>query len=320
MKDERIIDDVAYTRPSVLVNVDNGRRLNLYCTGSGMPIVIFEAGLGDSTKAWGLVQPEVSKHTKACSYDRAGLGFSDASDVPGTAGNAEKDLGELLRVAKLPPPYILVGHSYGALILKLFTFENQKDVAALVLVDPSHEDIGKNIFAIHPEHHAENKQYLTDLRKCLVADSSRLAENGDLNSLCVGKAGPRYSEAINAADGLLAAQQARIAAWTSEMTNVWRESSDQVRNASRSLGDMPLVLLRSSPPKTGPKETSEQREKKNTEVARLHASTVALSTQGKSRVMHDSGHYIQLDEPSAVIEAVVNMVQDYSLAHPENER
>jgi len=319
-KDVRIIDDSAYTRASVLVNVDDGRRLNLYCTGSGTPTVIFEAGLGDSTKAWGLVQPEISKHTRACSYDRAGLGFSDPARVSGTAANAAKDLAQLLRSANLSPPYILVGHSYGALVAKLFTFGNLKSVAGLVLVDPSHEDIGKNIFSIHPEHRVENKQYLADLKKCLGIDQKELADNGELTTLCVGKAGLRYSEPINTADLNFATQQPRIAAWTSEMTHVWVESSDQVRAASRSLGKIPLVVLSREPPQPGPKETVELRERKNAEVARLHSTTVALTTVGDLKIIPNTGHYIQLEEPSAVIDAILNIINKSVVTRRGDER
>jgi pimeloyl-ACP methyl ester carboxylesterase len=319
-KDDRIIDNSVYTRASVLVNVDDGRGINLYCTGSGKPTVIFEAGLGDSTKAWGLVQPEISKHTKACSYDRAGLGFSDPASVSGTAANAAKDLAQLLQSANLTPPYILVGHSYGALVVKLFTFQNLKSVHGLVLVDPSHEDIGKNLFPMHPEHRVENKKYLAKLKKCLGSDPRELADNGELATLCVGKAGPRYSEAINTADLIRATQQPRIAAWTSEMTHVWVESSDQVRAASRSLGKIPLVLLSREPPQPGPKETVELRERKNAEVARLHATTVALSTEGDLKVIRNTGHYIQLEEPSAVIDAILNIINEYAITHQGDER
>ena len=74
-----IIDDPAYTRVHRLVAVDGKRRLNLYCTGEGSPTVLFDSGLGGNTIQWGLVQPLVAAHTRACSYDRAGLGFSDAA-------------------------------------------------------------------------------------------------------------------------------------------------------------------------------------------------------------------------------------------------
>mgnify|MGYP000854689795 FL=1 len=143
-----------------------------------------------------------------------------------------------------------------------------------------------------------------------------------LNLYCTGSGEPRprYSEAINKADLMLATQQPRIAAWTSEMTHVWRESSDQVRDASRPMGKIPMELLSREPPQPGPKETVELRERKNAEVARVHASTVALTTDGELIVVRNAGHYIQLEEPSVVIEAILNVANKYKISHQGDER
>jgi len=82
-----IVDDPVYTKPQQLVDVGGGRRLNMYCRGKGSPTVVFDSGLGDSTVAWALVQPAIAKRTRTCSYDRAGLAFSDAANRPGDAQN-----------------------------------------------------------------------------------------------------------------------------------------------------------------------------------------------------------------------------------------
>jgi len=87
------------------VTVEAGRQLNLYCTGRGAPTVVFDSGLGDGTKAWGLVQSVIAAHTRACSYDRAGLGFSDPSARPGTNANSVDGLHRLLHAAGIKPPY-----------------------------------------------------------------------------------------------------------------------------------------------------------------------------------------------------------------------
>jgi pimeloyl-ACP methyl ester carboxylesterase len=109
-KNTAIIDDVVYTRPQQLVTIESNRRLNVYCTGAGSPTVIFDSGLGDGTRTWGLIQPAIAEHTRACSYDRAGLGFSDSPTRPGTSTNAVDDLHRLLHAAHVAPPYVLVGH------------------------------------------------------------------------------------------------------------------------------------------------------------------------------------------------------------------
>jgi pimeloyl-ACP methyl ester carboxylesterase len=104
-KSTAVIDDVAYEKPQRLVAIEHGRRLNIYCTGTGSPTVIFDSGLGGKTAVWGLVQPAVAEHTRACSYDRAGLGFSDPPDRPSTSANMVDDLHRLLRAAGIRPPF-----------------------------------------------------------------------------------------------------------------------------------------------------------------------------------------------------------------------
>jgi len=106
-----IVTDPIYAKPQQLVEMDHGRRMNLYCRGSGSPTVVLDAGMGDSTISWALVQPTLAKRTRTCSYDRAGLGFSDAATRPGTVANMAEDLHALLRAAHVAPPYVLVGHS-----------------------------------------------------------------------------------------------------------------------------------------------------------------------------------------------------------------
>ena len=306
--DQRIVDDPVYTGPSRLVEIGTGRKLNLYCTGAGSPVVVFESGLGDSTKSWGLVQPEVSRRTRACSYDRAGLGFSDAANFPRTSANAAEDLSKLLQAAGEHPPFVLVGHSYGGMIVKLFAFTHPSEVAGVVLVDPSHEDVGRELFALDPQSREKNLKYLEQLQSCVVREGPSPLTDEDFASLCIAEAGPRYSESIRTSDRLLATQPQRIAAWVSEMQNIWQVSADQVRDEARSLGDIPLVVITKEPSRPNQDETPALREKKNAALSRQHDQTAALSSQGRRILLKDSGHYIQLDQPSAVIEAILQVL------------
>jgi pimeloyl-ACP methyl ester carboxylesterase len=310
LKNHKTIDDVVYTAPSRLVEVEPGRRLNIYCVGYGKPVVVFDSGLGDSTKAWGLVQPEISKQTQTCSYDRAGLGFSDPAKESGTSRNAVRDLKSLLQHANIQPPYVLVGHSYGGMNVKLFAETFPSEVAGLVLVEPSHEDVGKELFVLDPESLERNIQYLNDLKRCLAAEPSQLTVNSDLFKLCVGQPGPRYSAEINTAELALAVQPPRISAWISEMTHVWRESADQVRASYRSLGGMPIVVLTKPPSPRLPSETAALREQKNAILSRQYDQIAGMSSNGRRISVEDSGHYIQHDQPSSVISAIRTVIHD----------
>ncbi|WP_291576785.1 alpha/beta fold hydrolase [Clostridium sp. UBA4548] len=122
-----------------------GYGLNVKVEGKGKPIVIFESGLGGGYSDWARVQPEIAKITRTFSYDRAGLGGSDKSKLQRTALNQVKELHGLLENCKAKGPYIIVAHSIGGLNARLFADVYPNEVAGIVFVDSSHEDM-LNIF------------------------------------------------------------------------------------------------------------------------------------------------------------------------------
>ncbi len=99
-----------------------------------------DAALGGSSISWSLIQPEISTLTRACSYDRAGFGWSDAGPMPRTAGRVADELSVLLERAGVTPPFVLVGHSFGGLVMRIFAARHRPDVTGLVLVDPAHPE------------------------------------------------------------------------------------------------------------------------------------------------------------------------------------
>src|SRR6202034_4010369 len=106
--------DIVYAQPGQLVDA-GGFRLNLYCMGSGSPTVVFDSGWEDWAPAWSTVQPQVAKWTRACSYDRAGAGFSDPGPMPRTSVRIAAELRSALHNAGIQGPYILVGNAFGGL-------------------------------------------------------------------------------------------------------------------------------------------------------------------------------------------------------------
>src|SRR5512133_3761126 len=127
-------DARAYPQPGQMVDV-GGYRLHIHCTGSGSPTVVIESGWGDSSAVWGWVQPEVARTTRVCAYDRAGMGWSEASSQPRNAREFAKELHTLLVNAKEPGPYVLVGHSMGGFTVIVYAHDYQSEVAGLVLLD-----------------------------------------------------------------------------------------------------------------------------------------------------------------------------------------
>jgi pimeloyl-ACP methyl ester carboxylesterase len=142
-------DLAANPPPGRLVDV-GGHQLHIWCTGSGAPAVILESGLGGSSADWGFVQPEVAAFTRVCSYDRAGLGYSDPGPSPRTTRRIAHELVQLLDRTGIPGPLVLVGASSGGLAVRVFASEHAQRVAGLVLVDASHEDQEMDLPRIAP--------------------------------------------------------------------------------------------------------------------------------------------------------------------------
>jgi pimeloyl-ACP methyl ester carboxylesterase len=125
--------------PGHLVDI-GGYRLHLWCSGDGAPAVILDTGLGGSSADWGFVQPDVARFTRVCSYDRAGMGYSDPGPSPRTARRIASELAELLIRSGINGPAVLVGASIAGFDVRVLASDHPERVAGLVLVDASHED------------------------------------------------------------------------------------------------------------------------------------------------------------------------------------
>ncbi len=116
----------------------NDYSLHLKCTGSGSPTIILEAAAGELSSSWGWIQPELTKETRVCSYDRQGRGWSTGQNVEGNLEAVAKDLHTALTGAQLNDKYILVGHSLGGIYIRKYQELYPDEVIGLVLVDSSH--------------------------------------------------------------------------------------------------------------------------------------------------------------------------------------
>ena len=120
--------------PGQMVDV-GGYRLHIHCTGSGSPTVVIESGWGESSATWGWVQPEIAKITRVCTYDRAGMGWSEPSPFPRTARQFAKELHTLLAKANESGPYVLVAHSLGGYTVRVYAYDYPGEVSGLVMID-----------------------------------------------------------------------------------------------------------------------------------------------------------------------------------------
>lgn len=171
-------------RPGAGAAIDiGGRALWLSCTGEGKVTVILEAGLGADRRSWVAVQPAVAQFTRVCSYDRAGLGQSDPAPTPRTSQDVVQDLHQLLQKAGESGPYILVGHSFGGLHVRLFAHAYPAEVIGLVLVDAVHEEWWSRAAALLPPPAADDSPRLQNFRQFMTveyADPAKTAEGIDI--------------------------------------------------------------------------------------------------------------------------------------------
>lgn len=123
-----------HPRPGRLVDA-GGHQLHLYCTGEGAPTILLEASAMSMSAEWGWVQSDLARTTRTCSYDRAGLGFSEAGDGPFDPTLVPQELRTALSKVGIAPPYVVVGHGLGGAFAQLFTAAYPADVVATVIID-----------------------------------------------------------------------------------------------------------------------------------------------------------------------------------------
>lgn len=272
-----------YERPQRLVRLPDGRRLNLYCTGRGSPTIILESGWKADSAGWARVQPRLAALTTTCSYDRAGMGFSDPGPMPRSAAAIADDLAALIRAARLPGPYLVVAHSLGGLPARLLADKPENHVAGLLLVDPSVEYQARRMESAAPG--TERAMTGMVLRAEASANTPILPPQPGAKPLTPAQARRATTD-----------YRRTLASELSSLSGI---SSDQVAQSRHSYGAMPLVVLTAGKSAIGP---AGQR------WVALHEEVARLSTIGEQRVVPGSGHLIQIEQPEAVAAAARELV------------
>lgn len=302
--------DAAFAQPHQLVDL-GGRRLNLYCSGAGPVTVVFDADGTNAGWTWHAVQPRVAARARACIYDRAGFGFSDPSPLPASADQAVQDLHQLLAKAGIAPPYVLVGNSYGGENVQLYAYRYPQDVAALVLVEPGHEDESERLGAASQ---GKIKQffamYAEFVGQCVQAAAKGFQFGSDIYASCTGGMGTVYGRELAAARLAVVSRPAHWQAAVAEVSG-YPASDAQLRAARRSFGDLPLVVLTRgvSPYATPGQPPSALNKAVEAENYAMHQEVAALSTRSSHHVVPGAGHIIQEDKPGAVVQAVMEVLK-----------
>lgn len=295
-----------YLAQAQQVKLPDGRLINLYCEGQGAPVVVLDSGLGDSAYSWSAVQDRLAQRTRVCAYDRAGYGKSTLGPEPRDAAAMVADLSAMLRAAHIRGPYVLVGHSLGSFGVRLFAFTHPKDVAGMVLVDPSADWQFVREGVVAPKMLDVIPSTLKSLRAC--AAEPRPA---DLEKRC------GYSRPTSVTPEIMAflaethgityfkAQAAEEAA--ADKADSEQLVAARLARGARPLGDKPLIVLT-----RGDGPNSSMTPKENEDVYKIwvtmHDELAALSSRGVNRIVPGSNHHIQDDHPQVVIDAVFEVV------------
>ena len=269
-------DLTATPPPGHLVDI-GGYRLHLWCTGDGEPAVILDTGLGGSSAGWGFVQPEVARFTRVCSYDRAGMGYSDPGPSPRTARRIASELAELLPRSGMTGPIVLVGESIAGFNVRVFASDHPDRAAGLVLVDASHEDDVHQVPSM--------ARFVPLLSTIGVLRLFGVSFGGSIESLA-----PSVRQFAQATRFRTAGYQAAA----DEIIHI-HETVEEVRTSRRKL-TIPVLVI------TGARGADERWQ-------RLQRDQASLSERGCLVIAPQSGHVVPVDQPEIVVDAIRTVVE-----------
>lgn len=260
-------------RDGLLSKIDIGRyHLAYRWRDAGQPTVVLEAGAVATHESWTPVFDTIAEFATVVSYDRASLGQSDRAPRPRTCQNMVDDLHDLLSAVGIPGLYVLVGHSFGGQIVRLYAHQHRRDVIGMVLVDAMHHDQDAWTLALMPLATPDESPTLTSMRAHL--------SRGYIDDLAIDSQGVDLVR-----------------------------SNAQVR-ATGSLGDLPLVVItscqRGDPPPDWPTGFVAAY---NQMFDELQRDLVKLSTRSMHVMAKHSGHFVQADEPELVVAAIRQVIK-----------
>lgn len=299
-----------------LVRLADGRRLNLHCVGSGSPTVVFEQGGDGMIFNWAKVQPAVAAVARTCFYDRGGFGWSDPPLYPVTARSVTDDLHALLGRAGIRGPVILVGHSIGGFYATMYADRYPSEVDGLVLVDPGFSGQGLGMTAEREAFGQANVRrgegYL--LRCAELARTGRLATANLAENRCFSlpadadePTARRYAlHAITSPHWYEAEHSQSVNYFSGD--GELSVSHRQERDAARSFGAMPLVVLSRDRVESDSWRTAEEAVAFREHWRAGHAALASRSSRGRFAIVPGAGHFIQKDQPEAVIDAILEVL------------
>lgn len=260
--------------------VDIGsHRLQAHLEGSGTPVVVIDTGLGDQYERLGPLQERLARVTRVVVYNRAGYGQSEEGPLPRDSGREAEELKALLEKASISKPYVLVGHSLGALNVLAFTSKYPEAVAGIVLLDPPPLSfiLGQEWAGLRETAEQMTAQWQA------IADSS--------------------ATSVNAQEKARSAFFRMIASEHREMFGRTAKAVSEIAT----LRDKPLVVIAAGKPNPAFGEVAEEFQQYWIEQSRALATK---STHGKFILAEGATHHLYVDVPDLVAESILSVVQE----------
>jgi pimeloyl-ACP methyl ester carboxylesterase len=302
---ERIPD--SYAQPGKLVAIAPGRTLNLRCDGNGPQTVLLEAGSHADTTTWFKLQPLLAPSATVCSYDRAGYGFSAEGPLPRNLEAEVADLHALIKHANLKTPLVLVGHSRGSNIVRLYAQRYPADIRGLVLLDPPAQDVASVAPEWARQEQQTNEQRFAFIRECEAgAEKHQLASPPPALARCVAGNNPLADAKVNAA---IASYKYKPAFWRTLRSELEDNAAvyGQPVPPKENLGALPVMVLTASD--TYADAPADIRKKLESARDKTQAKILATTTHGEHVVVDHATHDIQLDRPEAVASAITALLK-----------
>lgn len=288
------LDASAYPMPGRLVDV-GGHRLHLHCTGSGSPTVVLQPGGGDFSSVMGWIAPAVADHTRVCVYDRAGRGWSDPTEATPDGEQYATDLHTLLHRAHVPGPYVLAGHSFGGLYVRIFAARYPDEVAGLVLIDSTGSALPASTSA-----QSWGPDDILARASVLASTSARLGVGRMLGLVGYGSLPPQSEAEVRAKNATSTSLRASIDEF------IQAGASEHEAATLTDFGDKPLFVL-----------TAASGADADWMAEQAHSAT--LSTNSVHRTVEGAGHpdvIMEQADAAVTTRAIVDVVSSVRTGRP----